>query len=287
MARDDDQDARRIRERRWSVPHPASVTAVHGEAPTPALGRGPLEVLVWNVYKGKRRSWAPQFRRLVTTRDLVLAQELYFEAQTRAILDASEHQWATATSFTYARRGGVGTGLGTAARAASAGVEALLSAGREPITRTPKLALLTRYQLPAPSPQLPEPARAAPAPGPAQPVPFDQLEELLVVNVHAINFAGYANFVEQIERIEHALADHGGPMLVAGDFNTWTSRRRRRLDDMMRNAALDPVEFPADPRRTPLDHAFTRGLEVRQPEVQPTRASDHAALSFQIERKPE
>jgi endonuclease/exonuclease/phosphatase (EEP) superfamily protein YafD len=247
----------RRRARRWSVPHPERVTGVFGEPPAPELCPRRMRVLVWNVYKGKRRSWAPRFRELSEGRDLILAQELYFEPRTHALLDESQLQWTTATSFVYPQRGGVGTGLGTAAGAASTRKHALLSSGREPLTRTPKLALLTEYRL-------------------------RNQQTLLVANVHAINFAGFASFDDQLRRIETAIAQHDGPLLVAGDFNTWTTRRLRRLDALMRTAALEPVEFAGDRRPTPLDHAFVRNLRVSSGELHRTRASDHAALSFEV-----
>ena len=245
------------RERRWQVPHPDGLTEIVGEPPRPALDPEAIRVLVWNVFKGKRPSWAPSFRTLANDRDLVLAQELYFEDQTRALFDELELQWATATSFNYARRGGVGTGLGTAARAESLRVRALQTKGREPLTRTPKLALLTEHRL-------------------------GEDDTLLVVNVHAINFAGYRSFDAQLARIEAALADHPGPTLVGGDFNTWTPRRRRRLVALMHAGKLDAVEFEGDPRTAPLDHAFIRGLEARAGQVHASRASDHAALTFEL-----
>lgn len=156
----------------------------------------------------------------------------------------------------------MGTGLGTAAGAVSRRNHALLSTGREPLTRTPKLALLTEYRL-------------------------RNRQALLVVNVHAINFAGFASFDQQLRRIEAAMAQHEGPLLVAGDFNTWTTRRLRRLDALMLAASLEPVAFAGDRRPTPLDHAFVRDLQVSAGELHRSRASDHAALSFEIAAAPE
>nr|WP_255216419.1 endonuclease/exonuclease/phosphatase family protein [Pseudenhygromyxa sp. WMMC2535] len=247
------------RSQRWEVPHPAELTARHGEAPAAQLCPKTLRVLVWNVFKGKRRSFGPRFGELARDRDLILAQELVFEDSTRALLDAYEGEWATATSFRYARRGGVGTGLGTAARASSLRVRALQTLGREPFTRTPKLALFTEYRL-GPSPD----------------------KTLLVANVHAINFAGFENFRDQLRRIEAAVGEHRGPVLLAGDFNTWTTRRLRRLEELTRGLDLAPVEFADDRRTTPLDHAFVRELDVLDGRVHHGRASDHAALSFEL-----
>jgi endonuclease/exonuclease/phosphatase (EEP) superfamily protein YafD len=244
---------------RWHLPHPDEITNIHGEASADALE--PLEqglrVLVWNVFKGKRASWGQEFRSLARQHDVILAQELYFEPRTHDLLRESALQWTTATSFYYARRGGIGTGLGTAARAVTRRMHAMLTPGREPVTGTPKLALLTSYM-------------------------FGEVE-LLVANVHAINFAGFTNFDEQLRRLELALAGHEGPLLVAGDFNTWTTRRLRRLDALACTTGLEPVAFASDRRANVLDHALVRGLRASDGQVVDSRASDHAALSFMID----
>jgi endonuclease/exonuclease/phosphatase (EEP) superfamily protein YafD len=282
------------RSRRWTVPHPSELTATLGEAPDASLCPKTLRVLVWNVYKGRRRGFAPQFRALASDRDLILAQELFFEEDTHALLGELEVEWTTATSFTYARRDHVGTGLGTAARASSLRAWALQTTGREPLTRTPKLALLTEYQLGAGFEAGAVAGGASPGLstglstglgaglGPALGAGVDVERKLLVANVHAINFAGFGNFEAQLQHIELALAAHRGPALLAGDFNTWTTRRLRRLDGLMRNTGLEPVAFAKDRRATPLDHAFVRELDVLDSRIHRSRASDHAALSFEL-----
>ena len=253
----------RGRAARWTVPEDRELTDALGTPAGLELPRDRLRVLVWNVYKGRRRDWALRFREHLGERDLILAQELYFEDRTRELLHGSDLHWTTATSFHYARRGGVGTGLGTAAPTAPTREHALQTDGREPLTGTPKLALLTEYPLGIGD------------------------RRLLVANVHAINFAGFDSFDAQLRRIEDALADHRGPTLLAGDFNTWSRRRRRRLDALVAASGLAPVEFSDDPRTTPLDHAFVRELGVSNAEVHQTRASDHAALSFDVHLDPD
>jgi endonuclease/exonuclease/phosphatase (EEP) superfamily protein YafD len=106
--------------------------------------------------------------------------------------------------------------------------------------------------------------------------------KLLVANVHAINFAGFGNFEAQMQHIELALAAHRGPALLAGDFNTWTTRRLRRIEGLMRSTGLEPIAFANDRRATPLDHAFVRELDVLDSRIHRSRASDHAALSFEL-----
>jgi endonuclease/exonuclease/phosphatase (EEP) superfamily protein YafD len=243
----------------WTVPPQDELTRLHGGAPAEALDAASMRVLVWNVYKGKRRQWRSEFERLMGQSDLVLAQELLFHPPTQELLEASELSWTTATSFIYARRQAHATGLGTAARADALEVIALQSEAREPITRTPKLALVTAHRLSDDS-------------------------TLLVVNVHAINFAGFDPFDAQLEAVEKQIRAHEGPVLLAGDFNTWSGRRRARLSRLRDELELDAVRFELDPRRAPLDHAFVRGLVVEHSKVHRGRASDHMALSFELMR---
>ena len=46
-------------------------------------------------------------------------------------------------------------------------------------------------------------------------------QQLLVVNVHAINFVMLHTFEAFIKQLISAMKNHHGPILLAGDFNTW------------------------------------------------------------------
>lgn len=246
-------------QRRWVLPADEQLVARRGQASVEALDPQRLRVLVWNVYKGRRRSFGQRFRTLARDRDLILAQELYFAPTMHTLLGELALEWTTATSFHYARRDNVGTGLGTAARAPSRRARALVTRGREALTRTPKLALLTEHALGE--------------------------DTLLVANVHAINFAGYADFDAQLARIEAALGEHQGPLLLAGDFNTWSRRRQRRLELLGAAVEAAPVRFRNDRRAAPLDHVLVRGLQVEDASLEPSRASDHAALCLELAKR--
>ena len=241
---------------RWLVPAPDQLTGRLGSASAERLDPEVVRVLVWNVFKGRRRSFGARFGELANASDLILAQELVFGADIEVQFDKLALEWTTATSFQYARRDNLATGLGTAARAPALRADALQTDGREPVTRTPKLALMTEHHIGE--------------------------HRLLVANVHAINFAGYAHFDAQLARVEERLATHEGPLLLAGDFNTWSRRRHRRLEKLCSSTGLDAVEFEDDRRTNVLDHAFVRELEVGEARVEDSRASDHAALRFEL-----
>ncbi len=57
-----------------------------------------------------------------------------------------------------------------------------------------------------------------------------QREPLAVVNIHAINFAlTLGAYQAQLAALADVLARHRGPVIFAGDFNTWTKARRAAL----------------------------------------------------------
>ncbi|NMU84205.1 hypothetical protein HKB16_15060, partial [Vibrio parahaemolyticus] len=72
---------------------------------------------------------------------------------------------------------------------------------KEPWLRLPKSALYSQYHL-------------------------SNGEKLAVVNVHAINFTvGTKEYVSQLTALEMLLKHHVGPILFAGDFNSWSESR--------------------------------------------------------------
>jgi endonuclease/exonuclease/phosphatase (EEP) superfamily protein YafD len=136
----------------------------------------------------------------------------------------------------------------------------LRSPDAEPVLGTPKMALITTYDL-----------------------AFSD-DDLLVVNVHGINFRTGGAFAAQMAMIERAVASHVGPMILAGDFNTWSSGRKETLTHMTRALGLSPVE-PADDERgfLRLDHVFVRGLSVRGARfVNGLDSSDHAPIAVAL-----
>lgn len=108
---------------------------------------------------------------------------------------------------------------------------------KEPIIRVPKSILITRY-------------------------PIAGLHwELMVANIHAINFTmGYTAFQKQCDHLESVLANHRGPMIVSGDFNTWNSGRMARVDAMAQRMNLVAVRFKENVKSTFLgyhvDHIY-------------------------------
>ena len=111
-------------------------------------------------------------------------------------------------------------------------------------------------------------------------IAVDDAADLMVINVHMLNFVGLGAFNDQLKEIfQHARA-HTGPMIWCGDFNTWNSARLKAVHQYA--ARLGMVEALAyhksggtpsawtllvDPfieihQGALLDRIFCRGFEV-------------------------
>jgi endonuclease/exonuclease/phosphatase (EEP) superfamily protein YafD len=218
-----------------------------------------FKLLVWNVYKGRKPLLAKDYEKLGKDADIVLFQEAKSDTDwTSEIHNANpELQWTMAHAFTM--RSGFETGVATGARFSNFRAEALLTTAREPLLRTPKSMLVTEYAL------------------------AGRTDTLLVVNVHAINFVLSSSFESQMLQLEEAIARHRGPIVVAGDFNTW---KKSRMDLLIISLGRHGVVLApaAGKSRIALDHIFSRGLRIlRTPKVERVKSSDHQPLLIEFE----
>ncbi|HRI18168.1 MAG TPA: endonuclease/exonuclease/phosphatase family protein, partial [Burkholderiaceae bacterium] len=139
--------------------------------------------------------------------------------------------------------------------------------GTEPLLQLPKVALISRFRI-----------EGHDAP-------------LAVANLHAINFTfGLAEYEAQLDAVVAELAAHGGPIIVAGDFNTWSDGRYRTMQAAMQRLGLDAV-LPGEDSRTrvfgrQIDHVFVRGFEVVQAGSPQVQSSDHNPLLATLRLTP-
>ena len=135
----------------------------------------------------------------------------------------------------------------------------------EPLIRLPKTSLVSYY-------------------------PIDGMNEnLLVANIHGINFSfGVGAYNEQIEKLYAAMKDHAGPIVLAGDFNTWSDERMQIVDGLAQRLSLQSLDYTSHDKTrifgNVLDHVFYRGLEPLEQETWHVTSSDHnpTRVSFRV-----
>ncbi len=221
-----------------------------GAAADPLAGPT-LRVLSWNLHKNDDPGWDADLARFAADSDLLLIQEAALTPGLQRVLQDTGYDWLLASSFAL---NGHETGVLNAARVRP--VSACVQRFFEPLLQLPKSTVIARYEVK----------------GAAQ--------VLAVANVHSINFTlGLGDYRAQLEAIARELADHPGPVIFAGDFNSWSRERIDVVVDVMRGMGLSPVLPSVDTRSRFLDqqvdHVFMRGLEVVHAAAPVVESSDH------------
>jgi endonuclease/exonuclease/phosphatase (EEP) superfamily protein YafD len=109
-------------------------------------------------------------------------------------------------------------------------------------------------------------------------------ETLAIVNVHSITFELALDvYRSQLEALADALAGHRGPIIFAGDFNTWNDARDRVVSEIAARLGLAELNLRVDQRAVffgrHLDHIFIRGLETVDVIAIPVTSSDHNPMA--------
>lgn len=217
-----------------------------------------FKVLVWNIYKLQAADWAAELSRWGEGQDLLLLQEATDAPALGSWFAAGHWNWQQVAAFRFEAR--------------TAGV---LNAARDPAVYS------CSWRLPEPSTRIPKSALMSLYPLQGSRYP------LMVVNVHAINFElGMAAYKKQLEQIGKLTRKYQGPVLIAGDFNTWNGKRLALLQQVMTRNKLKAVAYGQDERlrvgSLPLDHAFIRGLTVAAASSQRSTGSDHNPILLEL-----
>lgn len=198
-----------------------------------------FSLLCWNVHKinSKDLSLKSYFESLEDAYDFLLLQEANFSDDSAFTLpnfafDAAANLEVKKTFY----------GVLTAAKVESRKAEAFLSEGRESLFGPHKSLLLSSYL-------------------------FADQSELLVLNVHAINFRESKSHQRELERFLTLIAHHEGPLIVSGDFNTWSKTRMQNLERLITDLGLKSVPFKSSDAvksfmGKPLDFILYRDLEL-------------------------
>ncbi|WP_392562074.1 endonuclease/exonuclease/phosphatase family protein [Orbus sturtevantii] len=220
----------------------------------PLVSANKLNILVWNIFKQKRLDCLNVLANYMDKTELILLQEAQ---TTTSLLNLINQHKKIADHVPAYSINKIHTGVMSIANVIP--ISSLSFKENEPLIRIPKSALATQYLLP------------------------HTQDTLLVANIHAVNFSfGIKIYRQQIRILLNQLKTHQGPVILAGDFNAWSRKRKHLLYSLVRNINLKPVNFTTDIRKkfmgSPLDFIFYRGLKVEQAEIIHTKASDHNPL---------
>ena len=235
-----------------------------GNASQKNLDPNVIRIAVWNVFKGKGHShFAKDFAALLQISDLVLVQEALWSS---TMEQAMRHpDFLTLHCASYLRRDGLRDGLATLSR--SSYVHDILkipSLRNEPVFRTPKSTLISFYPL---------------APG----------QSLMVINIHARLFRSLKQSTEELDHLMVSLPIHEGPVILAGDFNTFSQSYRHKTFTYLESHGFNHVAMDEDRRGKyrSLDHIFVRGLRSLAAQVLgDITSSDHAPLHLTAQFEP-
>ncbi len=232
------------------------IESMDNHVPTSALGNE-LEIISWNIQKASSPSWQNDLASLTDSANLVFIQEAVLEADYSESIPVDTHR-EFAPGY---RRGELQTGVMTVSKT-NPTVTCDLSIN-EPWLRTPKATSISQYSL------------------------LEHDDNLLVINLHAVNFAfGIKSYNEQLTALDEYLEAHPGPVILAGDLNTWSKRRLNLVNDYMAKHGLTAVTFEPDYRSKvfgkALDHIYVRGMEAQFAETIRVDSSDHNPLRVRL-----
>lgn len=114
-------------------------------------------------------------------------------------------------------------------------------------------------------------------------------KEILIVNLHAVNFVKSSDFYNELESIKSMIKSHTGAMIVAGDFNTWSVKRVQYLREFTQSLSLKEVTFSDKVNLKKvftncLDYIFYRDLELSYSKVIDSKnLSDHNPIIAKFE----
>ena len=233
-----------------------------------------ITLVNWNTQKGSH----PQFESDLAKLFEQVSPDIVFLQEARADLVQVEPMGGYfANGWSYPWPGGVMVGVLTLSRISPVRTDPVSTRYREFFVTAPKVSLITEYSLP-------------------------DGNSLLTVNVHLLNFERWGDLKvrDQLEELKSIMQFHSGPIIMAGDFNTWNEKKLQLVEEITGGLGLTEVmEFP-DGRTTgdlksdflnavlgihselPLDRIYYRGFSIDSARILPYESSDHRPIAVQL-----
>ncbi len=220
----------------------------------PLDSNGHLNLLVWNIYKQNKLNWRESLVQYSTNTQLALLQEVSMSKEFKDYINHANWFGSHADAF---KSFDITTGVLNLSTESPALACAYIEA--EPWLRLPKSGIYARY-------------------------PLSDNRILAVVNLHSVNFTyGTQEYTQQLAKLATELKEHDGPIIFAGDLNSWSAARLTAIKEALQDLSLTAVTFSPDNRTQfvtglALDHVFYRGLTLVEASSPVSDASDHNPL---------
>ena len=214
---------------------------------TKTFNKNQIKLAVWNIYKNKKDGFEQKYETLQNTNDFLMIQEALHDGENETMHIRANHNFDMAVSFI--RKNNQKTGVATLAPIVPTAVKIIRTMDKEPIVKTPKAALLTKYLI--------------------------DNREILLINIHSLNATNTSKFLRQLEEIGKFLNDYKEPIIFAGDFNT---RNKDRMEKLLAFMALHYLEKVPIFTEKNLDHIFAKDINVIKFTHEVSEYSDHPIL---------
>ena len=222
---------------------------------TQGLDPDNITFLNWNIYKGNGEDWQKDLSVYAKSHQVMTIQEAMISKDLTGLLENHDFSWVMNTAFHID-----GAAAGVMNVASSNAIHSCGFKVNEPLIRIPKSTLVSYYTIKG----------------------SDQ--KLLVANIHGINFTlGMSVYRSQLEQLHGAIKYHDGPMIVAGDFNSWSDERMLEVMKLVTSLSLSKIEYVINNKThvfgNAIDHVFYRQLELVSNQVWQVSSSDHNPIS--------
>lgn len=254
-----------VEARRFNIPPDSDVMLrINKGKRTPTISRDNIKILVWNMYKAGKDSWDEDYPKLIKGMDILMLQEFFTIPRMMEVVQRDvERDYFVSTSFLDKKYNMARTGVATASEYEFTKAGWQRSYYREPIIRTPKMTGIATFDLSGTD------------------------KDLMTLNIHAVNFVTTRKLQHMVQEGIDEANRHDGPVVFAGDFNTWSNSKQRMLFKLMKDNGFSNVNFKPDTRMRTfgnvLDFVFIRDLKVKYAKVYgDIEGSDHKAMEVHL-----
>lgn len=212
-----------------------------------------ISLITWNAHKLADEKFMPDLIHLSQEADIILIQEAMHNSELQnTLVNKFDFSFSFNKSFCTSHK--QATGVMSASRYLLQSNSTLASPDLEPITNTPKVSGYSAIKIP-------------------------EIGIIHVINTHGLNFNLGSKFDRQINKLAEFIEKLQGPVIWAGDFNTWSARRQKHLDKKTKELGLAHLIPENDNRNQKLDHVYIRGLEVIDIQIlENIKSSDHLPI---------